>query len=172
MNKPSRRAVVRTGVWAVPVVATAAAVPAFAGTVDNCAGQVCLSAVGASCKLPGHSTHNGTSYYGYRMNLTFFNDSGADQVVTVTSFTISGADTILDPLGTTFTVPGTCTTASGGCDGYILFVQSTNSAQRNATVCFTAQGQNACASVTFPSFNPCKCDPKEADPTDPASNCA
>ena len=35
MNKPSRRAVVRTGVWAVPVVATAAAAPAFAGTVSR-----------------------------------------------------------------------------------------------------------------------------------------
>ena len=32
MNKPSRRAVVRTGVWAVPVAAPAGAAPAFAGT--------------------------------------------------------------------------------------------------------------------------------------------
>ena len=54
MNKPSRRAVVRTGVWAVPVVATAAAAPAFAGT--GTPPPVIIVGVGAGCKLPGNST--------------------------------------------------------------------------------------------------------------------
>jgi hypothetical protein len=179
MNKPSRRAVVRTGVWAVPAVATAAAAPAFAsGSVDNCAGDVCLSGNGAACKLPGHSTHNNATWYGYRMTLTFFNDSGADQTVTVQSvdFGKGTQTTISAPSPATFTVAASCTTASGGCSGYtdpvtgdftpfVLIVQSTNSAQDTALVCFTSEAQVACAPVFFPSFNPCKCDGDALDPT-------
>ena len=75
MNKPSRRAVVRTGVWAVPVVATAAAAPAFAGT--GTPPPVTIGAVGRGCKLPGNSTD---VYKGYRMVLTFDNTSGTAQV--------------------------------------------------------------------------------------------
>jgi hypothetical protein len=170
MNKPSRRAVVRTGVWAVPVVATAAAVPAFAGSVQP---PVTIDATGHACKLPGESTHNGNSYFGYRMLLTLYNDTGSDQSIQIVSFTISGADTILDPTGTHIPVAASCTTASGGCDA-LIFVQSTNSAQRTATVCYTVDGTvgTFCTPVTFPTFNPCKCTPKDADPTDPASNCS
>lgn len=173
MNKPSRRAVVRTGVWAVPAVATAAAVPAFATTSgNNCAGDVCLAGTGASCKLPGESTHNGSTYFGYRMHLTFFNDSGTDQIVDVTSVEFSKTETTVITYGGPYTVPASCTTASGGCSDFVLIVQSTNSSELSATVCFTAEGQSACTVVTFPSFKPCKCDPKGADPTDPTSDCS
>lgn len=172
MNKPSRRAVVRTGVWAVPAVTVAAAAPAFA-TVSGggCAGEVCLSGEGSSCKLPGHSTHDNTTWYGYRMKLTFFNDSGADQQVEVTSVDFSHGTQTVVSYGGPYTVPATCTTASGGCSDFILIVQSTNSAQHSADICFTAQGQSACVTVHFPTFNPCKCD-KGADPTDPTANCS
>ena len=54
MNKPSRRAVVRTGVWAVPVVATASMAPAFAGS--GTPPPVTIDGVGAACKLPGNCT--------------------------------------------------------------------------------------------------------------------
>src|SRR3954454_18319893 len=86
MNKASRRAVVRTGVWAVPVVATAAAAPAFAGTTTP---PVDVEAMGSGCKLPGHSTHNGETFYGYRMVVTFDNNTTSSQVITLIDFTIS-----------------------------------------------------------------------------------
>lgn len=172
MNKPSRRAVVRTGVWAVPVVATAAAVPAFAVSGGGCAGSVCLNGEGSSCKLPGHSTHDGSTWYGYRMHLTFTNDSGVDQLVNVTGVDFGKATDTVVTYGGPYNVPASCTTASGGCSDFVLIVQSTNSAQQNATICFTAEGQSACVNVFFPSFNPCKCEPKDADPTDPNADCA
>jgi hypothetical protein len=158
MNKPSRRAVVRTGVWAVPVVATAAAAPAFAGTETP---PVTIDANGSACKLPGHSTD---VFYGYRMVLTFHNTSGTDQAIHIDSFTISGKKTT-DIIPVDFTVPD-------GDSTRVFIVQSTTSSQRTATVCYTVAGQSVCTPVSFPSFAPCKCDPKDADPFDPASDCS
>ena len=159
MNKPSRRAVVRTGVWAVPVVATAAAAPAFAGTSEP--PPVTIDAIGQACKLPGQSTDVD---YGYRMVLTFHNPSGAEQLITIVSFTISGAPTT-DITPKQFTVPKNDSTK-------LFIVQSTNSAQREATVTYMVDGQTVSTVVSFASFNPCKCDPKDADPTDLNSNCS
>jgi hypothetical protein len=159
MNKPSRRAVVRTGVWAVPVVATAAAAPAFAGTGEP--PPVTVDGIGQACKLPGHSTD---IFYGYRMVLTFHNTSGVSQPITVISFEISGAATT-DFTPKSFIVPD-------GDSTKVFIVQSTNSAQRFATVTYMVDGQTISTVVDFSSFNPCKCDPKDADPSDPASNCS
>jgi hypothetical protein len=158
MNKPSRRAVVRTGVWAVPVIATAAAAPAFAGTETP---PVTIDANGAACKLPGHSTDVA---YGYRMVLTFHNTSGTPQAIHIDSFTISGKTTT-DFTPTDFIVPD-------GDSTKVFIVQSSDSSQRSATVCYTVESQTVCTAVTFPSFAPCKCSPKDADPFDPASNCS
>jgi hypothetical protein len=158
MKKPSRRAVVRTGVWAVPVVATAAAAPAFAGT--NAPPPVTVDAVGAACKLPGSSTD---VRKGYRMVLTFHNTSGSPQAVVVTSFTISGAPTT-DVTPKSFTVPN-------GISSRVFIVQSSTSSQRSATVSYLVNGQSRSTVVDFGSFNPCKCDPKDADPSDPNSDC-
>jgi len=159
MNKPSRRAVVRTGVWAVPVVATAAAAPAFAGT--NEPPPVTIDAIGQACKLPGHSTD---VEYGYRMVLTFHNTSGSTQPITIVNFVISGAATT-DITPKQFSVPT-------GDSPKLFIVQSTNSAQRDATVTYMVDGQTISTVVSFASFNPCKCDPKDADPADPSSDCS
>jgi hypothetical protein len=142
------------------VVATAAAAPAFAGS--NEPPPVSIDAVGAACKLPGNSTD---VYKGYRMVLTFHNTTGSPQVVNITSFTITGATTsAFTP--TTFTVPD-------GDSTRVFIVTSTTSSQRSATVCYVVAGQAAeCTGVSFPSFAPCKCDPKDADPEDPASDCS
>jgi hypothetical protein len=159
MNKPSRRAAVRTGVWAVPVVATAAAAPAFAGTGDP--PPVTIDGVGQACKLPGQSTD---VHYGYRMVLTFHNVSGSAQVVTIAKFESSGAKTT-DITPTQFSVPK-------GDSTRVFIVQSSNSAQRNATVTYVVDGQTVSTVVAFDSFGPCKCEPKDADPTDPDCNCS
>jgi hypothetical protein len=162
MNKPSRRAVVRTGVWAVPVVATAAAAPAFAGTETP---PVTIDSVGSGCKLPGHSTHNGETFYGYRMVLTFQNNTATQQDVTLLDFTISGKATTGFPVGShLFLDPG---------DTPELFiVTSSASSQRTATITYSVNSQIITQTVTFPDFNPCQCDPRDADPQDPASNCS
>jgi hypothetical protein len=159
MKKPSRRAVVRTGVWAVPVVATAAAAPAFAGTSTPC--PVTVDAVGAACKLPGSSTD---VRKGYRMLLTFHNSSQSAQAITVTSFTISGAPTTQFTPKSFMVPPGTSTK--------VFIVQSTTSSQRAATVSYVVASQSTSVVVDFGSFNPCKCTPKGADPTDPNSDCS
>jgi hypothetical protein len=159
MKKPSRRAVVRTGVWAVPVVATAAAAPAFAGTGTQ--PPVRVDAVGQGCKLPGNSTDVRN---GYRMVLTFDNTSGSMQPITVISLTISGAPTT-DVTPKSFTVPAGTSTRT-------FIVQSTTSSQRTATITYLVAGQARSTVVTFGSFEPCKCDPKDADPSDPNSDCS
>jgi hypothetical protein len=158
MKKPSRRAVVRTGVWAVPVVATAAAAPAFAGT--GAPPPVTVDCVGAACKLPGNSTD---VRKGYRMMLTFHSTSQSAQAITITSFTISGAPTT-DFTPKSFMVPP-------GTSTRVFIVQSSNSSQRAATVSYLVTGQSKSVVVDFGSFKPCKCKPKNADPGDPNSDC-
>src|SRR3954454_5773668 len=80
MNKPSRRAVVRTGVWAVPVVATAAAAPAFAGT--DTPPPVVILGTGSGCKVSGGSGQGDPKEY--NMVITFDNTSQTNQDVTIT----------------------------------------------------------------------------------------
>jgi hypothetical protein len=161
MNKPSRRAVVRTGVWAVPVVATAAAAPAFAGTSTP---PVDIESVGSGCKLPGHSTHNGVTYYGNRMVVTFDNITATDQDVTLIDVTSSGKAVTGFPTGSVLTL-------APGPNPELFIVTSSASSQRTATITYQYGGTIYTKTVTFPDFNPCKCTPKDADPTDPASNC-
>ena len=158
MNKPSRRAVVRTGVWAVPVVATASMAPAFAGSGTP---PVTIDGVGTACKFPGKSTE---VEFGYRMTLTFHNTSGVTQPITIVSFTISGAPTT-DVNPKSFSVPA-------GDSPKTFIVQSSNSAQRMATVTYIVDGQTVSTVVDFGSFPPCKCDPKDADASDLNSNCS
>jgi hypothetical protein len=163
MNKPSRRAVVRTGVWAVPVVATAAAAPAFAGT--GTPPPVTIDSVGAACKLPGHSTHDGATWYGYRMVVTFENNTASTQDATLLDFSINHKPTEGFPTGSVLAL-------APGATPELFIVTSTESSQRTATITYSVNGQTYTQTVTFPSFNPCKCDPKDADPSDPASNCS
>jgi hypothetical protein len=98
------------------------------------------------------------------MVLTFHNTSGSPQPITVVSFEISGAETT-EFTPTQFSVPN-------GDSTKLFIVQSTNSAQRYATVTYMVDGQTISTVVDFASFNPCKCDPKDADPADPRSNCS
>lgn len=158
MNKPSRRAVVRTGVWAVPVVATASMAPAFAGSGQP---PVTIDGIGTACKFPGQSTE---VPFGYRMTLTFHNTSGITQPITIVNFVISGKATT-DVTPTSFSVVAGDSTKT-------FIVQSSNSAQRFATVTYIVDGQTVETVVDFGSFPPCKCDPKDADASDPNANCS
>lgn len=160
MNKPSRRAVVRTGVWAVPVIATAAAAPAFAGSGST--PPVTIDGSGSGCKLPGKSTDTD---HGYRMVVTFTNNTGKTQSVTLLDLKIEGKPTSGFPVGRVLTL-------APGKTPELFIVTSTSSSQRAATITYSVNGQAHTMGVGFSKFNPCKCDPANADPSDPAANCS
>lgn len=143
MNKPSRRAVVRTGVWSVPVVATAAAAPAFA-TVSN---TECVTITGCAsgCKMPGKP--RGKSY---AITLHVMN-SGQPQVLTIDHITVTGAP-LVQACPTTFSVPK-------GPSRVTVFVSDLkNSQQKHATVSITYTSGGTTKQFAFPidGFHPFK----------------
>ncbi len=141
MNKPSRRAVVRTGVWSVPVVAVATIAPAYATTSGN-PPPVVISGCASGCKLPGKPND-----WSYRIVLTFNSTSSSAEVVTILKFDISGAPT------STFS-PATFSVPSGASTKQFV-VSSSNSANRNATITYTVEGQTYTVAIALPSFHPC-----------------
>jgi hypothetical protein len=77
----SRRTVAKGMAWAVPVIAVAAAVPAYA------ASQPILQATGEGCKLPGSS---GNLYKGYAIGFTANNPYDVSLMITVDSIILNG----------------------------------------------------------------------------------
>jgi hypothetical protein len=144
------------------VVATAAAAPAFAGTSTP---PVDVEGVGSGCKLPGHSTHNGETFYGYRMVVTFDNNTATNQDIQLIDFTISGKSVTGFPTGSVLTL-------TPGPNPELFIVTSSASSQRTAVITFEYKGTIITKTVTFPDFNPCKCTPKDADPTLITSDCS
>jgi len=141
MNKPSRRAVVRTGVWSVPVVAVATIAPAYATTSGN-PPPVTITGVGSGCKLPGNPND-----WSYRIVLNFKSTSSTAEAITILKFDISGAPTsTFSPA--TFTVPS-------GVSSKAFVVSSSNSANRSATITYTVEGQTYTVAVAVPTFHPC-----------------
>ena len=143
MNKPSRRAVVRTGVWAVPAVATAAAVPAFAGSGP----VVTIAANGSVCKDPG----DGQNTKDYEFTLYFTNSSASDQVVNISNFNFKDRDNTPDP--NSVTIPG-------GATNYAVTFKLTqfddSSSNPVATITYSVAGVGDTASVTFSTpIHPC-----------------
>ena len=81
----SRRRVTQGVAWAVPVIAIAAPVPAFAG-----ASQGILTLEGTGCKLPGASN---ATYKGYAFNLTATNPrTDVAYCIKITSVTLNGSN--------------------------------------------------------------------------------
>ena len=79
----SRRRVTQGVAWAVPAIAIAAPVPAFAG-----ASQGILTLEGTGCKLPGNSN---ATYKGYAFNLTATNPrSDVAYCIKINSVTLNG----------------------------------------------------------------------------------
>jgi len=90
----SRRTVTKAMAWAVPVIAIAAPVPAYA------ASQINFSLNGAGCKLPGNSN---STYKGYAFKLAITNTSTVNITIQITSITLNGVslgDTALVNLAT------------------------------------------------------------------------
>lgn len=79
----SRRTVTKAMAWAVPVIAVAAPVPAFA------ASQGSLTLAGTGCKLPGNSN---STYKGYAFRLSVSNTTNAPITINIISITLDGQD--------------------------------------------------------------------------------
>lgn len=81
----SRRTVTKAMAWAVPAIAIAAPVPAFAG-----ASQGILTLDGTGCKLPGNSN---PTYKGYAFNINARNTTQSIWFsVLIVSVTLDGSD--------------------------------------------------------------------------------
>jgi hypothetical protein len=156
MNKPSRRAVVRTGVWAVPVVATAAAAPSFAGTGTP---PIEITGVAASCKLPG--VVRGKSY---ALILNVTNSSTTDTLtITEIDIKVTGAPvTTVAYCPSTFEIPPNISTLT------VYVSDGINSQQKAAdiTIFYTSPQDTGTQSFTFhvDGFHPFGDCPKDLNP--------
>jgi hypothetical protein len=145
MNKPSRRAVVRTGVWAVPVVATAAAAPSFAGT--DTPPPVTIGAVGLVCKDPGE----GQNTKDYEFTITFTNTTGSSQTALISNFSFKDRDNT--PVPASVTIPAN----SSLNQTFILTNFDDSSSNPLAVISYSVSGSSFTASVTFDTpIKPCK----------------
>ena len=124
-----------------------------------------MAEVSFHSEIQGLRLGDGETFYGYRMVVTFENNTASTQTVTLLDFKISGKATQGFPKGSVLTL-------APGPTPELFIVTSSASSQRTATITYSVNQQTYTATVTFPDFNPCKCDPKDADPKDPASNCS
>jgi hypothetical protein len=122
MNKPSRRAVVRTGVWAVPAVASVAVAPAFATSCTDC---VTITGLVAGCKLPGNP--RGKSY---AIVLAVSNPS-TTSTVNIDSIDIQVTGT---PLQTATYCPDTFVVPPGDSQIIVYVSDLSNSQQKDANI--------------------------------------
>jgi hypothetical protein len=67
---------------------------------------------------------------------------------------------------------GRVLTLAPGRTPELFIVTSTSSSQAAATITYSVNTQTSTMGVAFSRFNPCKCDPPQADPTNPAANCS
>jgi hypothetical protein len=134
----SRRTVTKAMAWAVPVIAVAAPVPAYA------ASQIMFDLNGLGCKLPGNSN---SIFKGYAFALTIDNDSTVTVVVEILSITLNGedlGDTGLVDLTTTPATfddnPFTLSPGESFPDAALLTQNAANSANGTLTITYTING--------------------------------
>ena len=149
MNKPSRRAVVRTGVWAVPVVATAVAVPAaFAGSGTP---PVIVSGKGNVGKDPGE----GQNTKDYEFTIFFTNETSDPQTVNIANFNFKDRDNVPNPASVV--VPANATNFP-----FVIKVLNFDDSSSNplATISYTVTSSGSTvysASISFDTpIHPCK----------------
>ncbi len=128
----SRRTVTTAMAWAVPVIAVAAAVPAYA------ASQVNISFLGGGCKLPGNSN---ATYKGYAFLVSVTNSSTVVVTIDITSITLGGL-----PLGSAALV----NLANGSLRPDPIVLQPGESFVRGALVTSNApNSQNNTLAITY-----------------------
>ncbi|GAA2858268.1 hypothetical protein [Microbacterium arabinogalactanolyticum] len=124
----SRRTVTKAMAWAVPAIAVAAPIPAFAAS-----GTKPTITVGTACKSPGGSC--ATFKFGYAVPVSIYN--GSNKTVWITSLTLTKNTTGI-PLTAAPVPPLPWEIAPGATfNGYFL-ARSTNSANATGTIAFAA----------------------------------
>lgn len=132
----SRRTVTKAMAWAVPVIAVASPVPAFASS------HGIIEFSGLGCKLPGNSQD---IYKGYAFRMTASNTTDASVSVNITDADLDGIDlgavTVLDlstctELGNPFTIPANTTYTNL----VLLTADAPNSQNGELVVNFTVNG--------------------------------
>ena len=145
----SRRTVTKAMAWAVPVIAVATPVPAFA------ASRGILDLSGGGCKLPGNSS----VFKGYVFKLTARNTTAAPITVTITGVTLNDEplgnisliqlDGCVVQPGDSITIPANTTIGNL----VILTENAASSSNGELAVTFTVTGlpgtQEATATVDF-----------------------
>lgn len=124
----SRRTVTKAMAWAVPAIAVAAPIPAFAAS-----GTRPQITVGSACKSPGGSC--ATFKFGYAVPVTITNTS--NKTIWITSLTLTkntlGVPLTADPVpALPWQIP-----AGQSVNGFFL-ARSTNSANATGTIAFSA----------------------------------
>ena len=154
----SRRTVTKAMAWAIPVVAVAAPVPAFAG-----ASQGTVTLTGEACKLPGESSapydSNGAVYL-FRIT----NTTASSSVVTFSKPSRTGSNNTnvvysvvrISGSGTCCTLLGTSVTANANSNDLFALVTGgwDNSANGTLSVPYAVGGTNQTATTSPNSLNP------------------
>lgn len=143
----SRRTVTKAMAWAVPAIAVAAPVPAFA------ASRGILNFTGGGCKLPGNSND---AYKGNAFRLSAVNTTANPITVTITGITLAGSSlgsaTVINLsnctlLGNPFVIPANTTLSNLA----LVTTDAGNSQNGVLSVTFTVSGvagsQNTTVSV-------------------------
>jgi hypothetical protein len=163
----SRRTVTKTIAWAVPAIAIAAPVPAFAG-----ASQGTISLTGDGCKLPGNSSApystNGAVYL-----LTITNTTNAPSTVTVTDVTRTGS-----AKGPGFNFSLVRITGSGTCCTQLGKTVTVNAKSSDTFALVTGGWDNSSNGQIAVSYNigidpqtPATTTPNSLNPITPAGPC-
>jgi len=129
----SRRTVTKAMAWAVPAIAIAAPVPAFAAS-----GGKPTVVVGSACKAPGASVCGDQFKFGYAVPVTITNDSGMD--VWITGITITSQTPTSPTFSADTSIPLPVLIPGDGTPVVLYFIaRSTNSAEiKNGSITFDA----------------------------------
>ncbi|GAA1664240.1 hypothetical protein [Microbacterium lacus] len=148
----SRRTVTKAMAWAVPAIAIAAPIPAFAAS-----GGPPQVAVGKACKLPGNSAQSCAAIFagipGLDPNKAFaipllVTNNTSKPIVLKPSITITSSGLPFDVKGVN---PAYCTTiAPGASVKVIVYANSDNSANQSVTISLTVPWGHDCNDVDHP----------------------
>jgi hypothetical protein len=143
-NGISRRTVTKAMAWAVPVIAVATAVPAYAASQGE------FNLTGLGCKLPGRSN---PTFKGYAFRLSVSNTTDQDIIIEITEATLKNQDLgqvgVINLLtGTLATNPFTATANTTYPSLVLITENAPNSTNGVLSVTYTIDGGVTFTTVT------------------------
>ena len=157
----SRRTVAKAMAWSVPVVAVAAAVPAYAAS-----GSPPVITPGTACKSPGNSCE--TFNKGYRVPVTIQNPDPT-KTIWITGVTIGSVGDCTN-LTTAQSLPATPFSVAPNTSINVLFqANASNSANQSCTFSFSVTWGHASSGTIHTRRSPCRSSFRALRRTAPAS---